>query len=234
MKAGKSTIGFIMALMIGLVLLSACKDEGDAVSSVPTAENTATSEPSATPTDEPTETPEPTATDTQTPTATPTDTPEPTATSIPTRTPTATPTETPTATNTAVPTRAATAVSATSAPAATEPPATADSGGSSDFPLPLPVGVPASQWNGIPIMPQAIAGQEDEGGYIYTVGASVQTISSYYQSQMINLGWDLLATSVGANDAVILIFQNFSTGEVASVAILTVDANTRYVLLVKS
>lgn len=83
-------------------------------------------------------------------------------------------------------------------------------------------------------MPQAIAGNEGDGSYYYTTGASVQTISSYYQSQMINLGWDLFAMTVGQNDAVIVIFQHPSSGETVSVAILTVDANTRYVMLIRS
>jgi len=82
-------------------------------------------------------------------------------------------------------------------------------------------------------MPQATAGEVMDGSYVFITGASVQTISSYYQSQMITLGWNLLAMSIGQYDSVILIFQHPDTGETASVAIFTVDANTRYVLLVR-
>lgn len=224
----KTGMYLIIIFALGLLLISACQKKEE-ISVVSTAENTPTSQPTntATPTEEPTDTPEPTATDTPTP--------EPTDTATPTETPTSTPTSTPepteTPTSTPTPTIAPTSVPATAAPA--ETPESGGSGDPSDFPLPLPTGAPAAEWNGIPIMPQATAGEQGDGSYYFITGASVQTISSYYQSQMINLGWDLLATSVGQNDAVILIFQDFSTGETASVAVFTVDANTRYVLLVR-
>jgi hypothetical protein len=221
----KSTFRFILLLSIIFALsLSACGD-GDEVSSVPTAENTPTSEPTNTPTEEPTETPEPT--DTATPE--PTETPEPTDTATPTRTPTPEPTETLEPTETAEPTTAPTSA-ATTAPTVTAE-ATDDNGGSA-FPLPLPSGAPASEWNGLPIMPQAIAGNEGDGSYYYTVGASVSEIQSYYQTQMAPLGWSLLATGEGQNGATFMIFQN-ANGESASVSIFTVDANTRYVFLVR-
>jgi hypothetical protein len=81
-------------------------------------------------------------------------------------------------------------------------------------------------------MPQATAGEDGGDHYYFTTGASVQTISSYYQSQLITLQWNLLAMTIGQYDAVLLIFQKQNSGETLTVAILTVDANTRYVLLV--
>jgi hypothetical protein len=80
-------------------------------------------------------------------------------------------------------------------------------------------------------MPQAIAGQEGDGSYYYTVGATVSEIQSYYQTQMAQLGWTLLVSTEGQNGATLMIFQN--GGETASISIFTVDANTRYVFLVR-
>jgi hypothetical protein len=121
----------------------------------------------------------------------------------------------------------------TAAPVVETPTTEVSGGGDGEFPLPLPSGAPAAEWNGIPIMPQATAGQQGEGSYYFTTNASVLTIQNYYQSQLLNLGWALFAQTVGQNDAVILIFQHQTTGETLSIAIFTVDANTRYVLLVR-
>ena len=48
-------------------------------------------------------------------------------------------------------------------------------------PSQTPAGQPAAAWNGIPIMPGAIAGEGDEEGYVFTLKATSQQVQEYYQ-----------------------------------------------------
>lgn len=52
---------------------------------------------------------------------------------------------------------------------------------------------PASEWQGLPIMPGAIAGEGDEEGYVFTVKATPQEVQEYYQRELGRLGWQLSA-----------------------------------------
>ena len=70
----------------------------------------------------------------------------------------------------------------------------------------VPVGEPDSEWNGIPIMPDAIAGQGDAGGYRFIIQASPDEIQEYYERQLRKLGWTLLGSGQGDTGAVIMIF----------------------------
>ena len=152
---------------------------------------------------EPTETPVPTSTNTPTLTSTP----KPTITSTPTETPTETPTIT--LTQTSVP------------PTETEGPVV----------LPEPSGDPASEWKGIPIMPAAIAGEGDGSGYSFIISASPDDVQEYYEKEMAELGWNMLATGQGNTSALILIFMKKTDS--ASVSIIPQPDGIIYVLLVK-
>lgn len=70
----------------------------------------------------------------------------------------------------------------------------------------IPVGEPVSDWNGIPIMPGAIAGEGDAGGYRFTIHANSAEIQAYYESELRKLGWTLLGSGQGETGAVIMIF----------------------------
>ncbi len=51
---------------------------------------------------------------------------------------------------------------------------------------------PLTDWNGIPIMPQAIAGQQANNGmYTFKVPVDSGTIESYYSDKLKSLGWNL-------------------------------------------
>jgi hypothetical protein len=51
---------------------------------------------------------------------------------------------------------------------------------------------PLAEWNGIPIMPQAIAGQQaNDGTYTFKVPVDSGTIQSYYSDKLKSLGWNL-------------------------------------------
>jgi len=66
-----------------------------------------------------------------------------------------------------------------------------------------PQGTPVSEWNGIPVMPQATAGQEfkDSNTYSYKVDASIQQVQDYYKTELDKLGWKSSFTMPG-NDTV--------------------------------
>lgn len=52
-----------------------------------------------------------------------------------------------------------------------------------------PKSTPLSEWNDIPVMPGAIAGDESEGVYGYKIAATSQEVKDYYAAQLPPLGW---------------------------------------------
>lgn len=145
------------------------------------------------------------------PTSTPTPTPVLTATSLPTATPTPLPTLTPTIKPTETP---------------LPPTETA-----SIAVLPRPTGKPVSSWNGIPVMPEAIAGNGDSQSYTYIVKASQYTIVKYYTVAMAKLGWNMFATGQGSAGALMLLFMKGSTA--MSISIIPQPDDLMYILIAK-
>jgi hypothetical protein len=72
----------------------------------------------------------------------------------------------------------------------------------------VPEGQPAAEWNGIPIMPDAIAGEGDEESYVFTVKATPQQVQDYYQFELGKLGWQAFATGEGNSTSRMLMFTN--------------------------
>jgi hypothetical protein len=139
----------------------------------------------------------------------PTETPAPTQTSLPTSTPEPINTPTITPANTSVP--------------STETP--------SEPVLPMPSGKPSSEWEGIPVMPNAIAGEGDSKGYYFTINASPNEIQEFYEKELTKLGWNMFASGQGTTDAILLIFMK--DAGTLSVSIFPQPDGTMYVLLVK-
>jgi len=53
-----------------------------------------------------------------------------------------------------------------------------------------PQGTPVSEWNGIPIMSQATAGQEfNEKTYSFKANVKVQEVYDFYNEKLASLGW---------------------------------------------
>jgi hypothetical protein len=53
-----------------------------------------------------------------------------------------------------------------------------------------PQGTPSTEWNGIPIMPQATAGQEfNEKTYSFKANVKVQEVYDFYNEKLASLGW---------------------------------------------
>ncbi|HEX6271268.1 MAG TPA: hypothetical protein VFZ43_13605 [Anaerolineales bacterium] len=105
----------------------------------------------------------------------------------------------------------------------------------------LPTGIPdaistmipedgaTSEWNDIPIMPGAIAGEGDEESYVFTIEATAQQVQDYYELELGKLGWQ---ASIQDEDlSMVLIFTN-DEAETLTINILSKD-NQTLVLLVK-
>jgi hypothetical protein len=87
-----------------------------------------------------------------------------------------------------------------------------------------PQGAPLSSWKDIPVMPQAVAGEEAEGMYSFRVNASIKEVQDYYTAQLPPLGWQLLFSG----DMPILVFTR--NGQTLSVTI-SEQSNGTVVLL---
>ena len=143
----------------------------------------------------------------------PTETPVPTATSLPTLTSTPEPTITPAPTK--EPTQ--TPVPPTETPSAPV--------------LTMPTGKPVANWEGIPVMPNAIAGDGDSKGYTFTIKATPDEVQKFYEKAMAKLGWNMFASGQGTTSAILLIFLKDT--DTASVSIIPQPDGVMYVLLVK-
>ena len=93
-----------------------------------------------------------------------------------------------------------------------------------------PQGTPVAEWNGIPIMSQATAGQEFEGGnYSFRYTGVVKDANDFYTAELANLGWSTTMTMPGDEQGGLLVLQkdnNFLT-----VTITNMNDGTIVVLL---
>jgi hypothetical protein len=89
-----------------------------------------------------------------------------------------------------------------------------------DFgPLVNPQGTPVSEWNGIPIMPQATAGQEvDVTTYSFKVGVTSQEVQDFYNAQLTNLGWTQSFSVPGGAGAALMSFEKDDTSLLITIA----------------
>jgi len=76
-----------------------------------------------------------------------------------------------------------------------------------------PQGTPVSEWNGVPVMPQATAGQEftDSNTYSYKVDASVKEVQDYYKAELEKLGWTSSFSMPGNDTVAVEMFQKDSS-----------------------
>src|SRR5574341_396589 len=71
-----------------------------------------------------------------------------------------------------------------------------------------PQGTPVAEWNGIPIMPQATAGQEfDSTTYSFKATATVKEAQDFYKEKLSALGWTQAFNLPGEAAGAIMIFQ---------------------------
>lgn len=85
-----------------------------------------------------------------------------------------------------------------------------------------PQGTPVSEWNGIPIMSQATAGQEfDSTNYSFRVGVTVQEVQDFYNAQLPGLGWTQPFNIPGGGEAGLMLFEK--DGQNLTITIVPID-----------
>ncbi len=86
-----------------------------------------------------------------------------------------------------------------------------------------PQGKPVSDWNGVPIMPQATAGQEfSKSTYSYRVsGVDANTIQGFYNDKLKAQGWTSPFSVQGGGTGGVMLFTKQS--QVLSITITKVD-----------
>ena len=94
----------------------------------------------------------------------------------------------------------------------------------------LPEGQASAEWKGIPIMPNATAGEGDEEGYVFTIKATTGQVQDFYQAELGKLGWQPFGTS-NADSSLMLMFTN-SNSDTLTVSIIA-KGDEVLVLLVK-
>ena len=97
-----------------------------------------------------------------------------------------------------------------------------------------PTGTPVDEWNGIPVMPEAILGEEfGESTYGYTVPASTTDVQSFYTQKMEELGWTSAFSFPVSGEGGILVFQKESEITTITLALDQNDSNNVDVILQK-
>jgi len=93
-----------------------------------------------------------------------------------------------------------------------------------------PTGKPASNWNDIPIMAQATAGQEfNKNTYSFKADASATDVQTFYTNQLKALGWSSSFSAQGGGQGGVMLFTKSSS--VLSITI-TPSNNSVVVLLI--
>jgi len=93
-----------------------------------------------------------------------------------------------------------------------------------------PQGTPVSEWNGIPIMSQATAGQEftDTHTYSFKVDAAVKDAQDFYKTELPKLGWSSSFSMPNMGNASIEAFQK--DNDVLTVTIIDVNGSVVVIL----
>jgi len=75
-----------------------------------------------------------------------------------------------------------------------------------------PQGTPVQEWNGIPIMPQATAGQEfpDNNTYSFKANVTTKEVQDFYNEKLTALGWKQVMSFPVEAEGGIIIFQKDS------------------------
>jgi hypothetical protein len=92
-----------------------------------------------------------------------------------------------------------------------------------------PQGTPVSEWNGIPIMSQATAGQEfNTTTYSFKASVTVKEVQDFYDAQMTDLGWKQPFSMPAEGEGALMIFQKDS--HILTITITSVDNSTIVIL----
>jgi hypothetical protein len=92
-----------------------------------------------------------------------------------------------------------------------------------------PQGEPVSEWKGIPIMPQATAGQEhDANNYSFKFTGATKEAQDFYDGQMSELGWASTLSVPSGSDGAVLVYQK--EDKYLTITIVTTEGTTIVVL----
>ncbi len=96
-----------------------------------------------------------------------------------------------------------------------------------------PTGTPVSQWNDIPVMPQATAGQEfNKNTYSYKASGVTETdVQTFYNDKLKAAGWSSPFSAQGGSQGGIMLFTKDSS--VLSITVTTVDQDLVVLLLMQ-
>jgi hypothetical protein len=99
-----------------------------------------------------------------------------------------------------------------------------------------PTGQPVSNWNNIPVMSQATAGQEfNKTTYSYKVPSSVAVadIQTYYTDQMKTLGWSSSFSAQGGSQGGVMLFTKGNSVLTVTITPTTDNTGSVVILLVQ-
>ncbi len=93
-----------------------------------------------------------------------------------------------------------------------------------------PTGTPVSDWNGIPIMKEATAGEEftDTHTYSFKVNAKVEDAQKFYETELPKLGWSSSFTMPNVGNVSVEAFQKDSN--VLTVTVMNVNDSVVVIL----
>jgi hypothetical protein len=92
-----------------------------------------------------------------------------------------------------------------------------------------PQGEPVSEWNGVPIMPQATAGQEhDANNYSFKFTGTVKEAQDFYEGQMSELGWESTFSMPSEDTGAVLVYQK--DNKFLTITIVTTEDTTVVIL----
>ncbi|MEW6084034.1 MAG: hypothetical protein AB1607_05490 [Chloroflexota bacterium] len=91
-----------------------------------------------------------------------------------------------------------------------------------------PQGAPVTEWNGIPVMPQATAGEEVTGLYSYKANATNEEATEFYTTQLTSLGWSEQVREIG--ETTLLYYVKDQQG--VTITIAPADTNSILIWLV--
>jgi hypothetical protein len=79
-------------------------------------------------------------------------------------------------------------------------------------------GKPLPYWNDIPVMPQAVAGEDKGSVYYYYLKARLEVVRQYYLQEMPLWGWRLFDDGTGKNGDMLIFIKGHATVSVGIVA----------------
>jgi len=129
------------------------------------------------------------------------------------------PTNTPTTPTLAIPTKTPTLAKATVTPTSTP----IDLSG-------LVAGTPVPEWKEIPLMPGALAGNENDTNYLYTTSAKSTDVITFYTRELPKLGWEPKPGNGTPEPGGVLTLVFFKGDEACLVAIVPQQVGTLVML----